>query len=156
MFIIMGTRQRVRIIGNGQFQCPGCQAERAYARKEARPYFTLYFVPLFPVGKPVEYIECLTCGRTFELDVLDEKRKKVKRTLAERINAIGDDLRDGMPVEYLVRDLTMDGIERSVAQQMVTSAIGETRRRCASCNLTYAAAVETCSECEQPLSEVMP
>jgi tellurite resistance protein len=68
--IIFGTRGVTSDQAHGQFYCPSCSAKQSYVHKECRRYFTLYFIPLIPLGLIGEYIECQRCSGTFKLEVL--------------------------------------------------------------------------------------
>lgn len=74
MFLIMwGFRVRWSRAkeGDGEFFCPECGGDRSWRRAIARRWFTLFFIPLFPTGKPIaEAVECETCGKKFEPTVL--------------------------------------------------------------------------------------
>jgi hypothetical protein len=153
--IIFGTRVRRRVIGEGQFYCPKCSALRAYKHIKASRYFALYFVPLIPMGKLGEYVECQTCGTAYEPGVLQMKAQPKPRAmstgLAQLINAIPDRLSDGTPVEYIARDLTAAGVDRDAALNMIAPHLAAGRKTCATCGLTYAASISACMECGQPL-----
>ena len=154
--IIFGTRVRHKILGEGQFFCPKCQANRAYKHKRASRYFALYFVPLIPMGTVGEYVECQTCGTAYEPQVLTMKPKPAQPRAAQtnvvsQINTLANRLNAGTPVEYLVRDLTTTGLDREVAQNMVNNHLAAGRKTCVTCGLTYAATVDQCIECHQPL-----
>ena len=149
--IIFGTKNRFTTTGKGQFYCPKCRATRNYERKVAKRYFTLYFVPLIPMGTLGEMIECQTCRTSFNTDVLKLKEPPKRMSLAEMLNSVGEMLDGGMPVEYLIRDLTSAGLDRDVAQQMVKSHLGSARKQCPDCGLTYSPQVETCAECHSKL-----
>ena len=152
--IIFGTRNRFKTISTGQFYCPRCQVQRTYEHKQAKRYFTLYFVPLIPMGDLGEFVECQTCHMTFKLDVLTMKPTPNPVSAIELLNSVKSRLLNGDPVEYIVRDLTAAGIEREVAMSLVTSSIGTARKSCKNCNLSYAADVTVCQECKQPLPEM--
>src|SRR5881396_2577280 len=126
--IIFGTKNRLKTIGTGQFYCPRCQAQRTYEHKQAKRYFTLYFVPLIPMGDLGEFVECQTCHMTFKTDVLTMKSVPKPVSAVELLNSVKTRLLTGDPVEYVVRDLTAAGIERDVATSLVTSSIGEVRK----------------------------
>ena len=64
--IIWGTRTRNVQMKEGQFRCPKCEEARAYKHMQQKTYFTLYFLPLFPVRKGAEWWECQTCTRAYE------------------------------------------------------------------------------------------
>lgn len=68
--IIYGYRNRVIEQGTGNFYCPNCQARHQYKRKKIVRYFTLFFIPIFPLGMLSEYIECGVCGRTYKPEIL--------------------------------------------------------------------------------------
>ena len=68
--IIYGYRNREKELGTGNFYCSSCQVQRAYRHKKIVRYFTLFFIPLFPLGTLSEYVECQSCGRTYKTDVL--------------------------------------------------------------------------------------
>ena len=153
--IIFGTRNRFKTVGSGQFYCPRCQVQRNYERKEAKRYFTLYFVPLIPMGDLGEFVECQTCHMTFKSEVLTMKPAPKQISAVELLNSVKGRLVNGDPVEYVVRDLTAAGIERDVATSLVTSSIGTVRKVCKNCNLSYASDVTVCKECKQPLPELV-
>jgi transcription elongation factor Elf1 len=149
--IIFGTRAKTKDLDAGQFFCPHCQEMRQYVRKQARPYFTLYFLPVFPVGKGSEFVECQTCHLAFEPGVLSMKAPERKADLATQINRIKTRLESGTPVEYVTRDLTGAGVEWDVARAMVDAQIGPARNVCDVCGLAYASTVTTCAECHGSL-----
>jgi hypothetical protein len=149
--IIFGTKARQQVVGSGEFYCPKCQAQRRYELKKAKRYFTLYFVPLIPMGDLGEFVECQTCHTAFSPDVLKQPRPLRKLTLAEMLNSTKTLLDKGTPVEYIVRDLTAAGVERDVALVTIDSQIGKERKICRDCNLTYAVSVDTCAECHKTL-----
>jgi hypothetical protein len=158
--IIFGTRMRYKTLGEGQFYCPKCQQTRAYVHKQASRYFALYFVPLVPMGSLGEFVECQTCHTTFKPDVLQQgsvlraaaAANKIRASLASQINALPDRLSSGTPVEYVLRDLTAAGLDRTRAQEMIALHLNGERRRCEACGLTYAGTVTACAECHGPLS----
>ncbi len=85
MFIVYGTKGVTLDLDWGEFACPNCAwARRTYARKSVRRHFTLFFVPLFPVSRAVEFVECQSCGGQFDERVLVEARevrKVIDRTV---------------------------------------------------------------------------
>jgi len=70
--IIFGTRGVTSTKEVGEFACPGCAgSSQRYARRSVRRFFTLYFIPVIPLDKISEYIECLRCGGTYREEILD-------------------------------------------------------------------------------------
>lgn len=68
--IIFGTRGINSTIGNGSFHCPQCAAEQPYTHKAVKRFFTLYFIPLIPMGTAGEFIECSGCAGTYAPEIL--------------------------------------------------------------------------------------
>jgi len=153
--IVFGTRIRAKVISEGQFFCPHCQAQRSYWRKRATRYFALYFVPVFPLGQLGEFVECQTCHLAFEPAVLERKLSASKpgRTddLAQMLNTLAERVAAGAPVEYLVRDLTAAGLERDLAVELVNKHLSAGQKRCAGCGLSYSTAATVCAVCGKPL-----
>jgi hypothetical protein len=48
--IIYGYRNREIETGARDFYCPKCETQRPYKFKKIERYFTLFFIPLFPLG----------------------------------------------------------------------------------------------------------
>ena len=75
--IIFGTRGVKSTMKEGQFLCPQCAKEKSYKHRKVTRFFTLYFIPLIPMGKIGEYVECQTCRGTFVSRVLDYDKQKL-------------------------------------------------------------------------------
>ena len=71
--IIFGTRGIKSTMSEGQFLCPQCATNKPYKHKKVTKFFTLYFIPLIPLGQAGEYVECQSCKGTFVPRVLDYK-----------------------------------------------------------------------------------
>ncbi len=69
--IIFGTRGVNSTIKSGEFNCPQCETSKPYRHRKVRKFFTLYFIPLIPLGSKGEYVECGSCKGTFIPRVLD-------------------------------------------------------------------------------------
>lgn len=69
--IIFGTRGVKSTLAQGNFVCPQCATSEAYKHKKVTKFFTLYFIPIIPLGKMGEYVECQPCRGTFVSRVLD-------------------------------------------------------------------------------------
>jgi hypothetical protein len=68
--IIWGTRSSEKVVGEGQFSCPQCRNHVPFTHKKLQRYFTLYFIPLFPIGTIAEFVECVYCRGNFQMQVL--------------------------------------------------------------------------------------
>jgi len=64
--IIYGYKNREVEQSSGSFHCSTCGVRRLYKHKKVVRYFTLFFIPLFPLGKLSEYVECQVCRRTYQ------------------------------------------------------------------------------------------
>jgi hypothetical protein len=152
--IIFGTTVRHKKIGEGEFFCPKCNTMRQYFLKQTVRSFTLYFIPIFPIQKMGEFVECQTCKTPFapEARYLREKpkvaaQKPTEEDLATMMRKIKPKLENGYPVEYMVRDLTAAGLDLSVARGAVEGAVDTGRKTCPTCSLSYANTAGTCSGC---------
>jgi Tellurite resistance protein TerB/zinc-ribbon family len=71
MIFIFGVRTRASKVSEGDFFCPKCGADRHYVLQRFRQWFTLFFLPIFPVGAAKgEQVKCQTCGTSFRPEVL--------------------------------------------------------------------------------------
>jgi hypothetical protein len=71
MFFIAGLTTRNKPVGTGTFRCPNEAGTRRYQRLQSRRWFTLFFIPLVPLNRRGEWVQCLGCGATYRADVLD-------------------------------------------------------------------------------------
>ena len=71
MFIIFGCKSRYINEDEGVFVCPQCETLKQYNKKSIQSWFTLFFLPIFPLGKKEDrHIECHQCQRTYYPEVL--------------------------------------------------------------------------------------
>lgn len=68
--IIFGTSGITSVQRRGSYHCPACGAGATYQQKGVRRYFSLFFVPLIPLHKVADYVQCDRCGGTFKPEVL--------------------------------------------------------------------------------------
>ncbi|MFT5526390.1 MAG: transcription elongation factor Elf1 [Pirellulaceae bacterium] len=68
--IIFGTTSLNSTIESGQFNCPRCNSLKNYKRIGVNRFFTLYFIPLIPLGRIGSYVECSSCAQTYAEEVL--------------------------------------------------------------------------------------
>lgn len=72
--IIYGTRGKEVVEHYGDLDCPVCRKQTPCAHKAIKRYFTLYFIPLFPVGTVSTWVECNQCGGQFKSDAVTATR----------------------------------------------------------------------------------
>ena len=66
MFIIFGISTKQKAKTAGQFHCPVCQTQRTYAELRQSRRFTLFFIPVLPLGSSsLGRVICTTCGSEF-------------------------------------------------------------------------------------------
>jgi uncharacterized tellurite resistance protein B-like protein len=68
--LIWGSRAIKRRLDAGRFHCPSCGADADYELVSAQRHGHVYWIPLFRMGDPVEYVECRRCGGAFDPVVL--------------------------------------------------------------------------------------
>jgi hypothetical protein len=68
--IIFGTRTMNSVRRTGVFHCPRCNASQSYVHNDVKRWFTLYFIPVIPMGTAGSYIQCRRCAGTFNEAVL--------------------------------------------------------------------------------------
>ncbi|UIR57915.1 RDD family protein [Sphingobacterium sp. SRCM116780] len=65
MLIIFGTKSIGKTVKYGNFHCPRCQMERPYQLKQNRRYFSLFFIPMIPLEKQGDTLECNFCRTAY-------------------------------------------------------------------------------------------
>ncbi len=69
--IIFGTRGVNSTMDEGHFFCPQCEREEPYRHRKVTRFFTLYFIPIIPLGRIGDFVECRTCQGTYVPNVLE-------------------------------------------------------------------------------------
>ncbi|MGD1053302.1 MAG: zinc-ribbon domain-containing protein [Candidatus Dormibacteria bacterium] len=65
--IIFGSRGKVRLLATARARCQSCGQEAAHRLVKSQRMFTLFFVPLFPIG--TRYVAtCTYCGAARRVD----------------------------------------------------------------------------------------
>ncbi len=70
LLIIFGMRVFYRTIAQGTFHCRRCGGDRQYRHRVGRRWFTLFFIPVIPLNKVGEHVQCTTCRTRYVPDVL--------------------------------------------------------------------------------------
>ncbi|MEE8435557.1 MAG: TerB family tellurite resistance protein [bacterium] len=116
LLIIFGIRGITTTPETGQFFCPSCETDRIFYRKVVRNWFTLYFIPLIPLGRAGEYVECDLCLKTYEAEVLSLDRVQFEAENAEFQAEFQKALQDVMILIMLA-----DGKELADEKEMILS-----------------------------------
>lgn len=124
--VIWGTRAVKRTLQTGTFMCPNCQTVQNFRLVRAQKHGHLYWIPLFSMGAPVQYVECQACKGTYDPAVLSASvapsqaalvakyQEGIVRVMVSMMLADGD-----------VRDSEVQGIQdvfRSMTQQELSRA----------------------------------
>jgi zinc-ribbon family/Tellurite resistance protein TerB len=70
VLIIWGLRVFYHTVGEGTFHCRKCGGDRHYRHRAGRRFFTLFFIPIIPLNKVGEHVQCTTCHTRYVMDVL--------------------------------------------------------------------------------------
>lgn len=132
--IIFGTRGIRTTMEEGEFLCPQCATNKRYKHKKVTNFFTLYFIPLIPLGRAGDYVECQTCEGTFVSRVLDynpqlagdnfqsEYEKAMRHSMVMMMLADGEiDDNEMLTVQRIINkfghhDMSLDELEDYVDQ----------------------------------------
>ncbi len=68
--VIWGLRVMYGTLGRGVFFCRRCGGDREYRHRAGRRYVTIFFIPLIPLMKTGEHVQCLTCKTRYVTEVL--------------------------------------------------------------------------------------
>ncbi|WP_158566912.1 zinc-ribbon domain-containing protein [Actinomadura craniellae] len=112
MLLIFGLSVFFRTIDEGTFHCHRCGGDRAYRRRAGRRWFTLFFLPVIPLGRVGEVIECRTCRARFQASVL---RLPTAHEMAAALPAgmraaVGLVLRAGDPTDPATRRRAVEAV----------------------------------------------
>lgn len=73
MLIIFGTKNVGKTIKKGNFDCPRCNTQRIYNLNQNKKYFSLFFIPIIPLGNNGDTLCCNVCKTEFiPNSILDE------------------------------------------------------------------------------------
>jgi predicted RNA-binding Zn-ribbon protein involved in translation (DUF1610 family) len=144
-FIIWGWRGVNKEIDSGAFFCPNCGEECDYRLMQSRPFFTIFFCPVFPVGSAQRYVECAQCGQTYLERVLDMAPPTEEERLIDRLFG---ELATGSSLETVQRKMEAAGIAPDQAESIVKQGTKGHVWQCDGCGERYLDTVKKCLRCE--------
>ena len=116
--LIIGTTQIVRKREKGSFLCPNCGSETPYRRKSVQTFLTLYFIPVFPIGKRSDYLECAVCAGTFDPRIASVPREKIVEAIeAAAVQHVGHAMVITLAAQPEVSDEAVDTL-RSIYERL--------------------------------------
>ncbi len=141
--IIWGSRGLTSHLDTGEFNCPHCEERQGFDLKQVRPFFTLYFIPIFPVGGATRYVECRSCGNTYTEAVLSyEPPSEWDRILAD----VHGQLRSGTSLETLRAKLVQLDLPAEKAEEILLQLCEGQTHNCV-CGERYHPSVTRCGRC---------
>jgi zinc-ribbon family len=70
LLIFFGLRVFYRTAGHGTLHCQRCGGDRGYRHKVGRRWFTLFFIPIIPINRAGQHVQCAVCGTRYRMDIL--------------------------------------------------------------------------------------
>jgi hypothetical protein len=67
---ILGQRFFFSTTGQGSCHCERCGGDRVYRQLSGRRWLTVLLVPVMPLGKAPDHLQCTVCGTRYRLDLL--------------------------------------------------------------------------------------
>jgi hypothetical protein len=143
-FIIWGSRGVSSQLDTGDFFCPNCNADCGYRLMQSRPFFTIFFCPIFPIGGAQRYVECVECKQTFFERVLDLSHATPQERLMDQLFA---ELTTGSSLEMVQRKMEATGMDTEQAAAILERGTSGHTWRCTGCGHRYLDTVKQCLNC---------
>lgn len=67
---VLGVRFRFRATGFGALHCQRCGGDRVYRKCAGRRWLHVLYLPVVPLRRIGEHVQCTTCGTRYRLEVL--------------------------------------------------------------------------------------
>jgi hypothetical protein len=67
---VLGVRFRFRATGSGALHCQRCGGDRIYRRCTGRRWMHVLYIPVIPLKRIGEHVQCTNCGTRYRLEVL--------------------------------------------------------------------------------------
>ncbi len=146
MIFIWGTRNLTSTRDTGRFYCPQCgKTDVAYKHMSTRPWFAMYFIPVFPIGGHTEYIECARCKTTFTPAVLELESPSADELFLQDCY---ERLQRGRSLETVEADIVEEGCTSEQAVEVLDNMSKGKVWECERCGAHYLKGVKKCRECE--------
>jgi hypothetical protein len=112
---IWGLRVVYRTLGQGVFFCRRCGGDRDYRHRSGRRFITVFFIPLVPLTKTGEHVQCLSCKTRYVTEVLKlPTTVQMQLALVAGLRAVVVVmLRAGDPASPLARRRAVDAIKNA-------------------------------------------
>lgn len=91
MFFIFGTKYKKEAVWNGVIVekfCLKCKQNRKLVEFLGKKYFSLFFIPIIPLGAEENFLHCVVCGTDYYLNTNDLESAKQEKILLEIANKV--------------------------------------------------------------------
>jgi hypothetical protein len=68
--VFIGLGFHFRITGRGSLHCQRCGGDREYRACAGRRWLHVFFLPLIPLDRITEHVQCTTCSTRYRIEVL--------------------------------------------------------------------------------------
>jgi hypothetical protein len=68
--VFIGLGFHFRITGEGSLHCQRCGGDREYRACAGRRWLHVFFLPLVPLDRITEHVQCTTCSTRYRIEVL--------------------------------------------------------------------------------------
>ncbi|MFO0958046.1 MAG: hypothetical protein U0800_11555 [Isosphaeraceae bacterium] len=69
---LFSNRPITLTLESGEFDCPACSAPEIFWHRSIRGFFAVGPVPLIPLARLGEYVECQQCGHRYAIEILGD------------------------------------------------------------------------------------
>lgn len=146
--IIWGSTGLTAELGSGRFYCPRCDhPDSGYQLKSVRRWFTLYFIPVFPISGHERYVECKHCRQAFDERVLDLEPPSAPRASEEEVDDVLTEMDFGASAEKTAARLEKLGVSAADTDRLIDNYTQGKVWHCDTCSSHYSNKVKDCPKC---------
>ena len=147
MFIIWGSRGMTSHVGSGEFYCPRCDDHGGYELKSVRRWFTLYWIPVFPISGHERYVECTHCRQAFDERVLDMEPPSRSGPTDADIDDVLTEMDFSASAEQTAARLEKLGVSAKETDKLIDNYTQGKVWYCATCSSHHSEKVKACPKC---------
>ena len=148
MIFIWGSTGLTKHISSGRFYCPRCDASDSdYDLKSVRRWFTMYWIPIFPISGHERYVECKHCGQAFDERVLDLAPPEPQRAGEGEIDDVLTEMDFGASAEQTASRLEKIGVSPKETDRLIDNYTQGKVWQCDRCDRHYYEKVKDCPKC---------
>jgi hypothetical protein len=161
--IIYGYRRITSVESQGEFTCPQCETLKPYTLYVNRPWATLFWIPIFPIGSAIRFVECNHCDSKFDSEILNYQSSRGQARIDTRPRASSEPS-DLDPLIYTAHESLLRGVSTGIVQFRLQErgyspqeAEATVRKLCdgeprpCTCGRRYHSTVTMCDDCDAVL-----